>query len=102
MRRVLDYILVIAILVGVGYGAYRVGVLVENKSNEAASESEDTTPATTTATVATTTSSDHSKGPSRRTVELVIIAVAGAAGVMLVFQIGGSLVRTRKREKWHA
>jgi hypothetical protein len=100
MRRVLDYVLVIAILAAVGYGAYRVGVLVENKSNEAASESANTTPATTT--VAATTASDHSKGPSRKTVELVIIAIAGAAGVMLVVQIGGSLFRTRKRERWHA
>jgi hypothetical protein len=102
MRRVLDYVLVIVILAAVGYGAYRVGVLVENKSHEAASESENTTPATTTAGIATTASSDHSKGPSRKTVELVIIAIAGAAGVMLVVQIGGSLIRTRKRERWHA
>ena len=100
MRRVLDYILVIAILAAVGYGAYRIGVLVENKSKEAASESENTTPATTT--VSRTTTSNHSNGPSRRTIELVIISVAGAAGVMLIVQIGGSLVRTRKREKWHA
>jgi hypothetical protein len=99
MRRVLDYVLVIVILAAVGYGAYRIGVLVEDKSHEAASESENTTPATTTVT---TTSSNHSKGPSRKTVELVIISVAGAAGVLLAVQIGGSLVRTRKREKWHA
>ena len=100
MRRVLDYVLVIAILAAVGFGAYRIGVLVENKSHEAAQESENTTPNTTTAS--TTTASNHSNGPSRRTIELVIIAIAGAAGVMLVVQIGGSLVRTRKREKWHA
>lgn len=102
MRRVLDLVLVVAILAAVGYGAYRLGDLVDNKSDEAASESANTTPATTTATVTTTNSSNHSNGPSRRTVELVIIAVAGAAGVMLVVQIGGSLVRTRKRERWHA
>jgi hypothetical protein len=33
---------------------------------------------------------------------LVIISVAGAAAVMLIVSIGGSLVRTRKRERWHA
>ena len=101
MRRVLDLVLVIVILAAVGYGAYRIGGLVDNKSTEAASESANTTPVTTTATVATT-STKHSNGPSRRTVELVIIAVVGAAGVMLIVQIGGSLLRTRKRERWHA
>jgi hypothetical protein len=101
MRRVLDLVLIVVILAAVGYGAYRLGDLVDNKSNEAASESENTTPATTTSAT-TTTATDHSNGPSRRTVEIVIIAVAGAAGVMLVVQIGGSLFRTRKREKWHA
>ncbi len=95
----LDLVLIVAILAAVGFGAYKLGDLVDNKSNEAASESENTTPATTTIA---TTSSNHSNGPSRKTIELVIIAVAGAAGVMLVVQIGGSLFRTRKREKWHA
>lgn len=97
----LDLVLIVVILAAVGFGAYKVGQLVDNKSTEAASESENTTPATTTATV-TTSASNHSNGPSHRTIEIVIIAVAGAAGVMLVVQIGGSLFRTRKREKWHA
>jgi predicted permease len=101
VRRSLDLVLIVVILAAVGFGAYKLGGLVDNKSKEASSESANTTPATTTATV-TTTASNHSKGPSRRTVELVIIAVAGAAGVMLVVQIGGSLFRTRKRQKWHA
>ena len=101
MRRVLDLLLVVAILGAVGFGAYKLGGLVDNTSNEAASESANTTPVATTTTV-TTTTSDHSKGPSRKTVELVIIAVVGAAGVMLIFQIKGSLFRTRKRQRWHA
>jgi hypothetical protein len=101
MRRVLDLILVIAILAAVGFGAYRLGGLIDRTSNQDANESANPAPAPTTTTV-TTTTSDHSKGPSRRTVELVIIAVVGAAGVMLVVQISGSLFRTRKRQRWHA
>jgi hypothetical protein len=99
MRRVLDFVLVVVILAAVGFGAYKLGLMIDRTSHEAAKASEGTFGTTT---ASTTTTPNHSKGPSRRTVELVIISVVGAAGVMLVVSIGGSLVRTRKRERWHA
>jgi len=101
MRRVLDIVLVVVILVAVGFGAYRLGRLVDHTSHQAALASEGVNTSSSTGTT-TVNNANPSNGPSRRTIETVIIAVAGAAGVMLIVQIGGSLFRTRKREKWHA
>ena len=94
----LDLVLVVAILAAVGFGAYKLGNLVDNKSNEAGSESAGTTVGTT----ATRASAHHSDRPSRRTTEIVIIAIAGAAGVILLISLGGSIGRTRRRERWRS
>jgi len=95
---VLDLVLVVAILAAVGFGAYKLGNLVDNKSNEASSESAGTTVGTTT----TRASVHHGNRPSRRTTEIVIDAVAGAAGVILLVSLGGSIGRTRRRERWRS
>lgn len=98
MRRALDFVLAIAILAAVGYGAYRLGHLVDTTSNKAGEASSGVT-TTTTSTAA------HHSGThiSRRTIETIIVAVAVAAGVMLLVSIGGALVRGRtRRERWRA
>ena len=94
----LDLVLVVAILAAVGFGAYKLGNLVDNKSNEASSESAGTTVGTTT----TRASVHRGNRPSRRTTEIVIIAVAGAAGIILLVSLGSSIGRTRRRERWRS
>ena len=93
-----DLVVLVAILAAVGFGAYKLGNLVDNKSNEAGSESAGTTVGTT----ATRASAHHSDRPSRRTTEIVIIAIAGAAGVILLISLGGSFGRTRRRQRWRS
>jgi uncharacterized membrane protein YqhA len=95
MRRLLDVVLVIALLAVVGFGAYKLGQLVDNKSNEVSSESAGTT-------VASSSASHDSRGPSRHTVEVVLVAVVGAAGVLVLVSIGGSFVRKRRRQTWRS
>ncbi len=101
MRRALDFVLAIAILAAVGYGAYRLGHLVDNTSTQAGEASAGTT--TTDATGAVTVVTHHSKGLSHRTIETIIVAIAVAAGVMLLVSLAGSLSRgKRRRQTWRA
>lgn len=102
MRRSLDFVLVVVILAAVGFGAYKLGNLVDNKSNEAASESAGTTVVTTTGGVVTTVAAHHSHKPSRRTIEITVVAIAGAAGVLLLVSLGGALFRTNRRQHWRS
>ncbi len=44
----------------------------------------------------------NANGPSRHTVELIGISVAGAAGIMIVVSLASALLKTRKRQRWHA
>ena len=96
MRRTLDYVLAIAILAAVGYGAYRLGHLVDTTSTKAGEASS----GVTTTTVGTAV--HHSHRPSRRTIEIVIVAVAGAAAVMVLVSLAGSLIRVRRRQHWRS
>jgi hypothetical protein len=34
--------------------------------------------------------------------KLIGASVAGAAGVMILVSFGGALLKTRKRQRWHA
>ncbi|HWJ32800.1 MAG TPA: hypothetical protein VNR59_10710 [Gaiellaceae bacterium] len=76
VRRIVDLLLIFAILGAVGFGAYELGQTTYHRANP--------------------------KGPSRHTWELVGGAIAGVAGVMIVVSFGSALLRTRKRQRWHA
>jgi hypothetical protein len=91
---VLDVVLVVAILAVAGFGAYKLGSLVDNKSKQEASrDSELNQPTAVRHT---------SSGPSSHTIELVFIGIGSAAGAMIVVSLGRGFARRRRRQRWHA
>ena len=93
-RRVVDLFLIFAILGAVGFGAYHLGRNVDTTSNNLAKRDSELGQ--------TTYHRASPKGPSRHTWELVGGAIATVAGVMIVVSFGSALLRTRKRQRWHA
>lgn len=94
MRRILDVLIIAAVLGAIGFGAWKLGHRVDSTSNTLAkNDSELTQPATRPA-------SHH--GPSRQTVQIVIVGVAGAVAVMLLVSTAGAMSRRRRRQRWHA
>jgi hypothetical protein len=94
VRRIVDLLLIVAILGAVGFGAYEVGRHVDNTSNTLAQQDSELGQNVYRPT--------NTNGPSRRTIELIGMSVAGAAGIMIVVSLGSALLRTRKRQRWHA
>jgi hypothetical protein len=94
MRRLLDLVLIVAILAAVGFGAYEIGRQVDSTSNNLAQQDSELNQKVYRPS--------NPKGPSRHTLELVGVAVGGAIGVMIVVSLGSSLLRTRRRQRWHA
>jgi hypothetical protein len=78
----------------VGFGAYELGRNVDRTSNSLASHDSELGQ--------TTYSRAKPKGPSRHTWVLVGGGIAAAAGVMVVVSLSGALLKTRKRQRWHA
>jgi hypothetical protein len=94
VRRIVDLLLIFAILGAVGFGAYELGRNVDTTSNNLAQKDSEL--------AQTTYRPASAKGPSRHTWELVGGAIASVAGVMIVVSFGSALLRTRKRQRWHA
>jgi hypothetical protein len=94
MRRLLDLILIAAILSAVGVGAYVLGKRIDTTSNTLAKQDSELNQRVVR--------HSNPSGPSRHTIELVGAAVGGAIGVMIVVSIGSSLFRTRRRQHWRA
>ena len=94
VRRIVDLLLIAAILGAVGFGAYEVGHNVDSTSNTLAKQDSELGQ--------TVYRPASANGPSRRTIELMALSVAGAAGIMIVVSLASAAVRTRKRQRWHA
>ena len=94
VRRIVDLLLIGVILTAIGFGAYTIGRSVDTTSNNLAKQDSELGQKTYHRA--------KPKGPSRRTWELVGGAIAGAAGVMILVSFSSSLMRTRKRQRWHA
>ena len=94
VRRIVDLLLIAAILGAVGFGAYQIGQSVDTTSNNLAKRDSELGQ--------TTYHRADPKGPSRPTYELVGVSSAVVAGVMIVVSLGSALVKTRKRQRWHA
>jgi hypothetical protein len=94
VRRIVDLLLIAAILGAVGFGAYQIGQSVDTTSNNLAKRDSELGQ--------TTYHRADPKGPSRHTYELVGVSIAVVAGVMIVVSLGSALVKTRKRQRWHA
>jgi hypothetical protein len=94
VRRIVDLLLIAAILMACGFGAYYVGTNVDTTSNSLAKHDSE---------LGTTTyRRPNAKGPSKRTLELVGGSVAGAAVIMIVVSLGSTLLKSRRRQRWHA
>ncbi|HET7130149.1 MAG TPA: hypothetical protein VFJ93_13840 [Gaiellaceae bacterium] len=94
VRRIVDLLLIAAILMAVGFGAYYLGTSVDNTSSNLAKHDSELGQ--------TTYHRANPKGPSKHTLELVGVAIAGAAGIMIVVSFGSALLKTRRRQRWHA
>jgi hypothetical protein len=95
MRRFVDVLLLLSILAAVGLGAYYIGSRVDNESNKLASQDSELNQ-TTSATAPTKKSSNN------HTVVYVAIGVGGVAAALFLTSLTSSLVRGRRRERWHA
>jgi hypothetical protein len=94
VRRIVDLLLIFAILGAVGFGAYEVGRNVDKTSDTLARHDSELGQ--------TTYRRAQPKGPSRHTWELVGGSIAAVAGVMFVVSFGSAALKTRKRQRWHA
>ncbi len=93
-RKLLDFVLAVCILVAVGTGVYYLGRQVDNTSNTLARQDSELNQ--------TVYRPHKAHGPSRHTIEWVVISVTTAAGVMLAVSFGGALLRTNRRQRWRA
>ncbi|HZP72705.1 MAG TPA: hypothetical protein VFA97_04915 [Gaiellaceae bacterium] len=94
MRRIIDIVLIAAVLGAAGMGAYVLGSHVDHLSNQAGSQ--DSELQTTTAAV--TVVHHHSD----RTPYFVAGAVGIALGALVLGAGVESLARSRRRQRWHA
>ena len=94
VRRIVDLLLIAAILGAVGFGAYEIGHHVDSTSNTLAKQDSELGQ--------TVYRPAGANGPSKRTIELVGISVAGAAGIMIVVSVASAALKSRKRQRWHA
>jgi hypothetical protein len=92
VRRLLDVLLVAAVLAAAGFGAYKLGHHIDAASNKLAQNDPE---------LNQSAQRHHSsKGPSRHTIVLVVGGMGVAAGVIVLVSLGGGLVRARRRQRW--
>ena len=94
VRRVIDLFLIAAILTAIGFGAYAVGRSVDTTSNNLSKQDSELGQ--------TTYHRASPKGPTRHTWELVGGAIAGSAGIMILVSFTSAMLKTRRRQRWHA
>jgi hypothetical protein len=94
VRRVIDLLLIAGILAAIGFGAYAIGRSVDNTSNTLAKQDSELGQKVY--------HRPSAKGPSRHTWELVGGAIAGAAGIMILVSFTSAMLKTRRRQRWHA
>ena len=95
LRKLVDLILVLAILGAVGLGVYYLGRQVDNASNNLAKHDSELGSGPVI-------KSPRAHGPSHHTIEWTVISVTTAAGVILLVSFGGILFRTNRRQRWRA
>jgi hypothetical protein len=95
IRRIVDLLVIAAILMAAGFGAYYVGKSVDSTSNDLAKHDSELNGQVVYHRA-------NPDGPSKHTLMLVGASIAGAAGIMLVVSLGSALLKTRRRQRWHA
>jgi hypothetical protein len=96
VKRLLDLVLMIAIVGVVGYGAYLVGRRVDHYSSKQAEEVIGTTTVGTTTRVITT----HKH--SNKTPYFVVVGIAVAGGAILFSSLLDTALKSRRRQRWRA
>ena len=91
MRRFFDLVLIALVLAAVGFGAYGSGIASITQSNKLSAQDSELN-STTVATAPKKSSNTH------RTEIIVGGAIAGTAVLILLGSLGGSIVRSRKRQ----
>jgi hypothetical protein len=94
VRRIIDIVLIAAVLCAAGMGAYLLGRHVDNLSNQTASQDSELS----TTTVTTTVAHHHSD----RTPYFVAGAIGIALGALVLGSAAESFARSRRRQRWHA
>jgi hypothetical protein len=95
VRRLLDLVLLLAILGAVGFGALTLGKRVDTTSNTLAKHDSELTQKVARPHVSR-------RGPSRRTIELVVGGVGGGAALLLLWSAAGAASRRQRRQRWRA
>jgi hypothetical protein len=95
MRRLIDTLLIVVVLLVVGFGAYTIGKKVDNESNKLSSQD----PELTKTTAATTTTKESK---SNRTPIIIGVAIGGTALLIVLGSMTSAAMRSRKRERWRA
>jgi hypothetical protein len=95
MRRLIDTLLIVVVLLLVGLGAYKIGQKVDNESNKLSSQD----PELTRTTAAATTTKESK---SNRTPVIIGVALGGAAVLIVLGSVASAAMRSRKRERWRA
>jgi hypothetical protein len=93
MRRIVDIVLIAAVLAAAGTGAYVLGRHVDHLSNQTAAQ--DSELKTTTVTKVVVHHTD-------RTPYFVAGAVGVALGAIVLGTVVDSFARSRRRQRWHA
>ncbi|HEY0416903.1 MAG TPA: hypothetical protein VGC78_10990 [Gaiellaceae bacterium] len=94
MRRVVDVLLVAAILGAAVFGVSKLGHKVDTTSSSLAShDSELVQPAARHAS--------H-RNLSHHTIELLVLGAVGALSVVVLVSVSGAAARRRRRQRWRA
>lgn len=94
VRRIVDIVLIVAVLAAAGTGAYVLGRHVDHLSNQTASQD-----AELNSTTVTTKVVHHH---SDRTPYFVAGAIGIALGALVLGSALESVARSRRRQRWHA
>jgi len=98
MRRLLDLVLLVAILGALGFGAYKVGQAVTRESDQLAAGSSDVAATTTSqAPVQKIETSPSLRDWITDNKDVIVLAAAGVLGVIILISLSNTISRSRRR-----
>jgi Uncharacterized protein conserved in bacteria (DUF2062) len=100
MRRLVDLLLIAALLGAAGVGAYLIGHRVDHLSNQASSQDSELNGTTTVSGTHTGATHTHRIFGSHVTPLLVGAAVLAALAALVLAWLVNALVKSRRRQRW--